>query len=217
MVIALVLLTFALFIAINLLVRAKRHAAVEAAVPVTLEHGEEDHIARLFHPGHSWALVNQPKLVTVGIDNFAQQFIGRVESVTLPAADSLVHQGDPLITLHHRERSLTLVAPLSGMVSEVNVALAPHPEALNNAPYGTGWVAKIVPFNLAVELRNLMRGVTASLWREALKVQMVQWFAPRLGPVLQDGGQLVNNMSDLLSEEEWSKLVSEFFPTNVPQ
>lgn len=212
MVIALVLLTFALFITISIVIQGRKKPAVEGAAPRKFVHEAEEQPTRLFHPGHSWAVVTDPKLVTVGVDSFAQQFIGNVESVSLPAADSLIHQGNPLVTLRHRERTLTLVAPLSGMIAQVNTALASRPGMLNEAPYGAGWVARIVPFNLNVELHNLMRGVTASLWREALKMQMVQWFAPRLGPVLQDGGQLVNNVSDLLSDEEWSKIVSEFFP-----
>lgn len=212
MVILLVLLTFALCISITALVRARK--AVEqppslrpASRGVRLESGE-----RLFHPGHGWIVVNDPATVTVGVDNFAQQFIGRLARIELPSINAAYRQGDPFLTLHHRGKQLTLVAPVSGRVVEINRSLIERPGSVNSSPYEEGWVAKLAPSNLALELRNLMRGITASVWREALKLQLIEWFAPKVGPILQDGGQLVENFSELVSEEDWRRLVRDFFP-----
>ncbi len=213
MVILLVLLTFALCISIAALVRSRRAEALTASrmphvAPVIVETGE-----RLFHPGHSWAVVDSPALATVGVDNFAQQFIGRLARVELPEANTTVRQGDPFVTLHHKGKRLTLMAPLSGRIVEINRSLIEQPQSVNTSPYEEGWVARIAPGNLALELRNLMRGITASIWREALRIQLIDWFAPKVGPILQDGGQLVDNFSELVSDEDWQRLVRDFFPT----
>ena len=149
----------------------------------------------------------------IGADSFVPLVLGRVERVDFPAVDSMVRQGEPFVTLHRKSKSVTLLAPLSGKVAGINNTLVTKPELLNASPYSDGWIAEIVPLNLAREINNLIRGITSSLWREALRTQLVQWFSPRLGPVLQDGGQFVENFSDTLSHEEWEQLTKEFFPS----
>jgi len=213
MVILLVLLTFVFFIVIDAVIRARRKAAqqtVAVAEPqsfLTEKPGE-----RLFHPGHCWVQLSQPKLATVGVDNFAQHVIGRINGIELPDSTRTVRQGEPLVTLRRGKRLLTLVAPVSGRITEVNQEVQRHPDLLNDSPYENGWIVKIAPQNLAFEARNLIHGITASLWREALNTQLMQWFTPRLGTLMQDGGHLIENFSDQLSQEDWHKLAKEFFP-----
>jgi hypothetical protein len=43
-------------------------------------------------------------------------------------------------------------------------------------------------------------------------MQLVQWFAPKLGPVLQDGGEFVENLSDLVADDDWPAMKDEFYP-----
>jgi glycine cleavage system H protein len=214
MVILLILLTFVLFIVIDVVIRARKKAA---QIPVSVEATPQSYLTertgeRLFHPGHCWVQLTQPKLATVGVDNFAQHVIGRLNGIELPDLPRTVRQGEPLVTLRRDKKMLTLVAPVSGKITEVNRELQDHPDLLNDSPYDNGWIVKIAPQNLAFEARNLIHGVTASLWREALRTQLMQWFAPRVGPVMQDGGRLIENFSDQLSPEDWHKLAKEFFP-----
>lgn len=211
MVAILVALTFVVALTLFALARRKDAAPVRrrAAVPSPVPAEE----AFYAHPGHGWVFVRQERLATVGIDEFAQRFLGRVTKLELPHVNAVVHQGDPLVTLRRNGgRNLTIVAPLSGILTEVNDALTLEPGAVNDEPYGDGWIARVVPFNLTVELRNLMHGAAADAWREALRVRLMRWFAPRLGTVLQDGGELVENIGDLIPEQEWRTLRKEFFP-----
>jgi len=214
MVIIFVLLTFALFITINLLLKSRKTAKSVSFVRDLPKVPFIEPTERFFHPGHSWAMVHADNLVTVGIDNFTQRFLGKLDGIDLPPEGSPIRQGDPLVTLRRGNKAITLVSPVSGLLSGINRSLSSHPELVNEAPYGDGWIVKISPTHLPLELKNLMRGITASVWREALRVQLVQWFTPRLGPVLQDGGKLVDNISALVSDDEWSKLVGEFFPAD---
>jgi hypothetical protein len=41
--------------------------------------------------------------------------------------------------------------------------------------------------------------------------QVVRWFSSPLHPVLQDGGQMIDNVSDLMNDVEWQRFVQEFF------
>jgi glycine cleavage system H protein len=214
MVFLLVLLTFAVIIGIEMAVKARRKSVPVAVstAPLPQSFLTEKPGERLFHPGHCWAQVSDAHVATIGVDNFAQSVIGRVSSIELPDSSRQVKQGEPLVTLHRGKKILTLVAPLSGKITEVNSELVSNPALLNESPYENGWLVRIAPQNLGFEVRNLLHGITASLWREALNTQLMQWFTPRLGPVMQDGGKLVDNFSDQLSPEEWHKLAKEFFP-----
>jgi glycine cleavage system H protein len=213
MVVILVLLTFGLFITAGLVMKSRVKTVSETgSEQYEILSAPEKPGERLFHPGHCWVQLSESKLATVGADNFAQQVFGSVSRVQLPATARQVKQGEPLVTLTHGNRNLTLVSPVSGTIEAVNEALQEHPELVNESPYEKGWIVRVTPQNLAFEARNLIHGITASLWREALRTQLMQWFSPRLGTVMQDGGHLVDNFSEALSPEDWLKLRKEFFP-----
>lgn len=208
----LVLLTVAIFIVLELLRRSRRkevHAPRDLHIDVP---GRTSAIERLFHPGHSWAVVGKSDEVTVGVDDFAQRFIGPVDRVGLPAPGQLVSQGQVLATLHRRRRSLAHIAPISGVVVAVNEKLTSHPSEVNTSPYDRGWTVKVRPTSLQMETRNLLKGIVAERWMEAVRVELIHWFSPRPGTVLQDGGWLVESVSDLVSDHEWNRLVNDFFP-----
>jgi glycine cleavage system H protein len=210
MVLLLVILTLAVCLGID----ALRKRGKAAVVQPQAKRAPESTIVleRLFHPGHSWAQIGDAHTVTVGIDDFAQRFMGRVESVAVRQEGAVVHQGDALATLRHKGRQLTIVAPVSGVLVEANAEISARPGILNSSPYEQGWLAKIRPVQLETEIRNLLRGAVADRWREALQAQMASCFAPKLGMVLQDGGEWVDNLSDLLSDEEWEKQARALFP-----
>ncbi|HTR82295.1 MAG TPA: hypothetical protein VMM58_11755 [Bacteroidota bacterium] len=173
--------------------------------------GKDEIIERYFHKGHSWALVQPSKNIVVGIDDFAQTVIGKITSIQLPNPGALLRQGEQFVTMRHGEKALSPAAPLSGTIVEVNDKLRSNPQGVNDSPLEKGWVVKISPTNLAGELRWLLKGVPAARWQEAVRAQLVQWFSPRTATVMQDGGKIVDTLSDTLSDNEWRMLVDEFF------
>jgi len=216
MVLFLVLLTLVAFLGIEWIRNRKAKASpasqtVRAPAPrpaVALE--------RLFHPGHTWAEVIDVQTVMVGIDDFTQRFMGDLDTVSVKGKGAAVQQGEPLATLRHKGRELAVVAPVSGILIEANPGVAEDPGIVNNSPYEKGWLAKIRPSRLETEIRNLLRGAVAEKWRDGLQDQMASWFAPKLGMVLQDGGEWVDNLSDVLSDEQWHELARTLFPSLPP-
>ena len=168
-------------------------------------------IERYFHRGHSWALVQSSKEVIAGVDDFSQRFIGKLDSIDLPRAGSVLRQGETMVTMKHGDKSLSSVAPVSGTVIEINSRLKDNPAIINDFPLEKGWIVKIAPYDLALELRILFKGVIADRWQEAVRAQLIHWFSPRFGTVMQDGGEIVDSVSDLVNDEEWHVLVNEFF------
>lgn len=208
------LLTLLIFVALGL-ISSSRMKKVRQESPSPKMHIGQTIVDRYYHPGHSWAVVNSPELVTVGVDDFAQRVIGHLSSIRLPVPGASVKQGEVYTTLLRGEKSLPQVAPVSGVIVGVNEKLVKNPELVNSSPFDRGWVVKIAPAHLALEIRNLLKGIVAERWEEAVRKQLVQWFSPKLHPVLQDGGQIVEGVSDLVGNEEWLRLVREFFPVAV--
>ena len=210
MVVALVLMTFLACITIEVLRR--RRAGTPAVSPLPVQPATQV-FERYFHPSHSWAMVGDPKTVTVGVDDLVPRVIGKLDKVEIAKAGATVRQGEPLVTLHSGSRSLSLGSPLSGVVEEINPRLFAHPSLLTDSPFEKGWIAKLVPGNLSAEIRDLLNGSAARQWREAVQIQVASWFSPRLGTVLQDGGQWIDNVSSLLNDEEWRELTHALFFT----
>lgn len=91
---------------------------------------------------HEWAKVDG-KLATVGITAFAVEQLGDVTLVELPKVGTTVKQGEALGNIESVKTVSELFAPLSGTVKEVNAALADAPQAVNEEPYGKGWMVRL--------------------------------------------------------------------------
>jgi glycine cleavage system H lipoate-binding protein len=209
----LVLITLAVFIAIDLAKSTKKRAILERSTHIDSRHRVQS-ADRYYHPGHSWVVVNSSSEVTIGVDDFAQKVIGHLSNIQLPEAGTKVQQGQTYATLRRGDKSLQQVAPLSGLITAVNKQVCKNPTLVNASPFDRGWIVKIAPSNLALECRNLLRGISATQWEEAVRNQLNHWFSPSLHPVLQDGGMIIDNVSDLMGDEDWQDFVKDFFPVS---
>ena len=93
---------------------------------------------------HEWARV-QGARVTVGITDFAQEQLGDVVYVELPAVGDEVKRGETFGTVESTKAVSELFAPISGKVVEVNDPLVEAPETVNEDPYEEGWMIAIEP------------------------------------------------------------------------
>lgn len=216
MTLILVLLTVAILIALELIKSSKRETVAGLRRITISAPPATEVIERYFHPGHVWALVGKSDVVTVGVDDFAQHVIGELDEVGLPLLGKSLKQGEPFVTLRRGKRTLVQVAPLSGVVVGVNEKLTHDPKIINRSVYERGWIGKLQPTNLRTELRNLLKGAFAERWEESVRAQLIQWFTPNVGLVIQDGGHMIQNIGDLLEDEEWDRLTKEFFSTVSP-
>jgi len=88
---------------------------------------------------HEWAKVEGTR-ARVGITHYAQDQLGDVVFVELPPVGARVRQMQPFGVVESVKAVSDLFAPLSGEVVEVNPGLTAHPEQVNQAPYGGGWL-----------------------------------------------------------------------------
>ena len=82
----------------------------------------------------------------VGITDYAQKQLGDVVYLELPEVGRRLSQGDVFGTIESVKAVSELYAPLSGVVTAVNTALAERPEAVNSDPHGS-WMIVIKPSN----------------------------------------------------------------------
>ena len=99
----------------------------------------------LYHPDHDWAQIDpaQPDVATFGITWFAQDALGEVVFFDPPEVGSSVTAGEFYAEVESVKAVSEVIAPLSGEIVEVNTALAETPEAINEDPYGEGWMVRV--------------------------------------------------------------------------
>jgi glycine cleavage system H protein len=99
----------------------------------------------LYHPEHDWARIDpaDPDVATLGITWFAQDALGEVVFFDPPAPGTAVTKDEPYAEVESVKAVSDVVAPLSGEIVEVNEALANDPQAINEDPYGEGWLVKV--------------------------------------------------------------------------
>lgn len=93
---------------------------------------------------HEWARLEDGR-VRVGITDYAQDALGDIVFVSLPAPGTVVEAGAALGEVESTKSVSDIYAPVGGRVVEVNTELADAPQRLNEDPYGEGWICVIEP------------------------------------------------------------------------
>jgi glycine cleavage system H protein len=113
-------------------------------IPPNLRYSRED----------EWARVDGER-VTIGITDYAQQQLGDVVFVELPAVGRTVEKGEPFGVIESVKAVADLYAPVTGEVVEVNADLSEQPEAVNEDCYGDGWMV-VVAVSDSAEIDTLL-------------------------------------------------------------
>ena len=87
--------------------------------------------------------------VRVGITHFAQDALGDIVYVSLPAVGDAVTSGAACGELESTKSVSDVYAPVDGEVVAVNETLDATPELVNSDPYGEGWIVEIAPTDAA--------------------------------------------------------------------
>jgi glycine cleavage system H protein len=91
---------------------------------------------------HEWIAING-SVASVGITDFAQQALGDVVYVSVPAAGTRVTAGEPCGEVESTKSVSDIYSPVDGEVAEVNGDLEDDPALVNSDPYGAGWLMRI--------------------------------------------------------------------------
>jgi glycine cleavage system H lipoate-binding protein len=134
--------------------------------------------------------------VCVGLDDFARKALESLDRIELPEVGTRVRRGDVLFVLRRGDEIARLRAPVSGVVAQVNPALARRPELLLESPYDEGWVCALRPAELAADLPVLRIGTP-----------VIAWYQEEIARLRKGGAGLAR----------WSELEGGFFaPVSAP-
>jgi glycine cleavage system H protein len=159
------------------------------------------------HPGHTWARLEDDGTVAIGLDDLAHRLVA-AELASAPPVGASVVQGEAAISLLAGGRSVSALSPVDGTVTAVNpAALDAHAAACD--PYGAGWLFKVQPTRLPVNLRQLHGGAGAKRLLEDASELLAVRADPGMAAVLQDGGTPVHGIAEAVAGDRWDELASE--------
>jgi glycine cleavage system H protein len=91
---------------------------------------------------HEWLSVDGD-IVTIGISDFAQDSLGDLVFVELPAVGDTAELGEQISVVESVKAASEVYSPVSGEVVEINEELEEAPEQINSHPFDDGWLIKI--------------------------------------------------------------------------
>lgn len=227
MVLILVLVTIAAFLLIEFAIRRRREKARERAgetappfrtalVPVSLPEFRLP-AGLFYHSGHTWAHLMPAGEAQIGIDDFAQGIIGRIDRIELPRPGTVLRQGETAFTVVQGNKKIDFVSPLDGIVSSVNDEVNADPRVLKKDPYRSSWLLAAMPSNIAQNLKKLRIAGDAAAWLERelmvfLEFVTLHQAAPQeVGVTMPDGGHVIEGVMEKVDGELLQLLVRKFF------
>lgn len=166
-----------------------------------------------FHPGHTWVVDEGRQNARVGIDAFAGNLIGKIDSIEVADLNRWVRQGQPICTITRDGRSVEMLCPVEGVLTSVNHEVLKNPNLIVDDPYRNGWLCEIKAPEMSTNVKNLLRGAIVPAWMQnslARVAGMVQQMNPALA---QDGGLPVKGLLFQVDANAQQQLAKEFFLT----
>ena len=222
MTVALVLLTFLVFIVLDYVMNRRKAIQTVPAeapnlVPALMGGDYVDGFllpATLsYHSGHSWLVRERKNVVRVGADEFAAALAGKLEKIELPKPGQWVRQGQKTISFFRDGQRTEMVSPTEGEVLEINSEVIANPALLRQDPYGKGWLVSIHVPDEENTTRNLVPKMLVREWMREAVTRLYARQPALAGSVAADGGRPAEDLLAALPDHDWKEVTAEFFLT----
>ena len=172
-----------------------------------------------FSRNHTWAHLSESGEAKVGLDDFIQHVTGSVEFTNLKDPGEHINKGELLTVIDQNGKNLKVFSPLSGKITKTNSMINSNPEVVNSDPYNRGWIYKIKPDNWVADTKSYLLAEEATDWSTSELVRFKDFLAE--GPMrkfsaepsmvmLQDGGEIRENVLSELPREVWDDFQQQF-------
>jgi len=158
------------------------------------------------HPGHAWVKLESEDTVRIGLDEFALKILGPLDSIDIPVLGKRLDQDQPGFILHRGEHSIAVLAPVSGVITDVQTELGENPAPASTDPYGQGWLVRVKASDLRRELPRLILGVESADFMGQSVNRVFSLIEEEYGPLAADGGDLAPDLAGQLPEMSWERL-----------
>ncbi|TAL64564.1 MAG: glycine cleavage system protein H [Bacteroidetes bacterium] len=168
---------------------------------------------------HTWTHLEETGAARVGLDDFLQHITGEVKLSQLKNPGDLINKGDLLTQIDQNGKQLKLFSPISGRILDINSTLKENPGILNEDPYEKGWIYKIKPSQWMNETNSYLLAEEATIWstkeldrfKDFLSGGPMRKYSSEPSMILlQDGGEIRNNILSELPNEVWIDFQEEF-------
>ena len=167
---------------------------------------------------HTWAFMEQDGMVKIGIDDFLKHITGPLTSLKMKSQGEKVRKGEKILTVIRDGKQLNLYSPVSGYIRKQNESLLTNPSKINTLPYAEGWVYQIEPANWVREVSFMFMFDKYREWLEDEFSRLRDFLALSANSnavvyqhiVLQDGGELKDNVLADLGPEVWEDFQTRF-------
>ncbi len=162
------------------------------------------------HKGHGWARVEYGGRIRVGLDDFGNRLVGKVDSFRLPSLGTRFKAGEECFTLQREGHEAGVRVPLSGLVTAVNQKLFDYPTTANADPYSAGWVVLLDPAELRSDLKELHFGIESVKFVESEAERLLSMITDDPKAAAATGGEPISDVYGAFKEKGWDPLVKSF-------
>jgi glycine cleavage system H lipoate-binding protein len=171
---------------------------------------------------HTWAFMEQDGMVKIGIDDFIKHITGPLTQLKMRSPGERVRKGERILTIIRDGKQLNLYSPVSGFIRKQNESLLSTPSKISTAPFTEGWVYQIEPGNWVREASFMFMFEKYREWLEDEFTRLKDFLAVSANSntvvyqhvVLQDGGELKDNVLSDLGPELWEDFQTRFIDTS---
>lgn len=160
------------------------------------------------HPGHAWVKLEGEDMVRIGLDEFALKLLGPLDSIDIPVLGKRLRQDQPGFVLRRGEQAMAVLAPISGVITDVQTELGLDPARALDDPYGQGWLVRVKAASLRLELPRLILGAESADFLGQSVHKVFGLIEEQYGPLAADGGDLAPDLAGQLPSMSWDRLAA---------
>lgn len=171
-----------------------------------------------YDKSHTWAFMQQDGNVKVGIDDFLQKITGTITRLNMKEAGQSIRKGENVFSIVRDGKQLNVSSPVSGTILKNNDDLKSASFLVNSAPYNEGWVYVIEPSNWLRETQFMYMAEKYKEWLRHELLRLKDFIVATMQKnnvvysqiILQDGGELTENVLAELGPEIWEDFQKSF-------
>lgn len=171
-----------------------------------------------YSKNHTWAHLEKSGIAKVGLDELLLHITGDVTLRNLKNPGDFVNKGDLLAEIDQKDKQLRIYSPVSGKIVHSNSSLSENPEMLMEDPYESGWIYKIKPSSWISDTKSCYLAEEATKWSQLELERFKDFLAESVKKhspvpsmlVLQDGGELRDNILSEMPNEVWQDFQKSF-------
>ena len=166
-----------------------------------------------YHFGHSWARFEYGGRVRIGLDDFAACVFGHLSHIDLPPLGATVLQDQVGWTIGRNGHRAAVLSPVKGTVLAVNHPAREHPQVVNEAPYGSGWLFIVEPDLPKRNLKRLFFGRETVRWIDLETRKLMELLGPTYANLAATGGSVDRKYLSTIEPFPWETMVARFLHT----